>query len=39
MSNHRHPVIHTPWTIRASHAREAARIRAGLTPTHRKDQP
>lgn len=33
---HRHDIIHTPWTIRAAYAREAARIREGRTPTHRK---
>ena len=37
MNTHRRPVIHTPWTIRSGYAREAARIRNGHTPTHRRE--
>lgn len=37
MPTHRTSTIHTPWSIRASYAREQSRIRNGRTPTHRKD--
>ena len=35
---HRADIRHTIWTIHIAQASEAARIREGRTPTHRKEK-